>query len=118
MEGPLLLAAWPNGNAVTSSFRVAENEDDSPPEVSGAFKVVPIEAGTVANGTHMTFTFLCQNCIDGSLGLGAGDTLGTFEMGWALASKKVSDPADPAAILAFHNSGMLEALPLVVEISC
>jgi hypothetical protein len=106
MEGPLLLAAWPNGNEVVSSFRVAENEDDSPPVVSGQFEVVPIPQGTVVNDTFMTFTFLCRNCVgDGATSFTAQDTAGDFEMGWALADRAVSDPADPAAILPFHNSG-------------
>ena len=107
MEGPLLLTAWPNGAEVVHSFRVARNEDDSPPVTTGAFKVLPIPTGTVVNASHMTFTFLCQNCIgDAKTGFTASDTAGDFQMGWALASRAVSDAADPAAVLPFHNSGM------------
>lgn len=106
MEGPLLLCAWPNGDKVVSSFRIAKNEDDSPPVVPGNFKVVQIDQGTVVNDTHMTFTFLCQNCIgDAKTSFTPQDTAGDFEMGWALADKAVSDAADPAAILGFHNVG-------------
>jgi hypothetical protein len=106
MEGPLLLTAWPNGAEVVHSFRVARNEDDSPPVATGAFNVLPISTGTVVNASHMTFTFLCQNCIgDASTGFTASDTAGEFQMGWALASRAVSDAADPAAVLPFHNSG-------------
>ncbi|RDL38364.1 Uncharacterized protein BP5553_02704 [Venustampulla echinocandica] len=106
MVGPLLLVAWPTGNNVTSSFRLAKNEDDSPPVTTGSFAVSPIPQGTSANGTHMKFTFLCQNCIDGKLGFAAGDTNSAgFEMGWALASKAVKNAADPATTLPFHNSG-------------
>ncbi|ORY06885.1 hypothetical protein BCR34DRAFT_446515, partial [Clohesyomyces aquaticus] len=106
MEGPLLLTAWPNGNGVVNSFRVAKNEDNSPPTVTGAFSVVDIPAGTVVNDTHMTWTFLCKSCIgDAKTGFTAQDAAGSVEMGWALASRKVSNPADPAAILPFHNSG-------------
>lgn len=110
MEGPLLITAWPNTAqnppGVMSSFRIASNEDDSPPEANGSFTIQAIDNGTVCNGTHMTFTFLCQNCIDAKLGFAASDTSSTaFEMGWALGDKKVSDPADSAATLAFHNVG-------------
>ncbi|KAJ4295101.1 hypothetical protein N0V90_007110 [Kalmusia sp. IMI 367209] len=106
MEGPLLLAAWPNGNKVVSSFRIADNEDDSPPVVRGEFSVVEIPSGTVVNDTHMTFTFLCKGCIgDAKLGFTAQDTAGDFGMGWALADRAVSNPSDPAAVLPFHNSG-------------
>lgn len=107
MEGPLLLTAWPNGAGVVHSFRVARNEDDSPPVATGAFNVLPILTGTVVNASHMTFTFLCQNCIgDAKMGFTASDTAGDFQMGWALASRAVSDAADPAAVLPFHDSGM------------
>lgn len=106
MEGPLLITAWPNGNDVVSSFRVARNEDDSPPVVTGQFSIVPIPSGTVVNDTFMTFTFLCKNCIgDARRSFTAQDTAGEFAIGWALADRAVSDPNDPAAILPFHNSG-------------
>ncbi|CZR61237.1 uncharacterized protein PAC_11133 [Phialocephala subalpina] len=106
MVGPLLLAAWPNGNTVQSSFRLAKIEDASPLVVNGNFSVKTIEKGTSVNGTHMLFTFLCQNCIDSKLGFAASDTnAGVFEMGWALADTAVSNAADPAAELTFHNKG-------------
>ncbi|KAL2059830.1 hypothetical protein VTL71DRAFT_9985 [Oculimacula yallundae] len=106
MVGPLLLAAWPDGQTVRSSFRVAKTEDESPPVAVGTFNIVPIPQGTNVNGTHMTFTFLCQNCIDSKLGFAASSTsAGAFEMGWALASKAVSTPTSNATELSFHNSG-------------
>ncbi|KAH7403690.1 putative cellobiose dehydrogenase [Cadophora sp. MPI-SDFR-AT-0126] len=108
MVGPLLLAAWPNGNAVESSFRLASTEDASPPVVTGNFSVVPIPSGTSVNASSMSFTFLCQNCIDSKLGFAAGNTLGTFGMAWALAGRPVSTPADPATTLSFHDKGFDE----------
>lgn len=106
MEGPLLLCAWPNGDKVVSSFRVARNEDDSPPVVQGSFSVAQIDQGTVVNDTHMTFTFLCKNCIgDFKTTFTAQDTAGSFGIGWALADTAVSNAADPAATLGFHNVG-------------
>lgn len=54
MDGPLLLAAWPNAAGdIVSSFRIAKNEEDSPPPVTGAFALAPIAAGTLRNATHM-----------------------------------------------------------------
>tara|TARA_R110002060_G_scaffold32428_3_gene42998 strand:+ start:916 stop:1485 length:570 start_codon:yes stop_codon:yes gene_type:complete len=106
MVGPLLLAAWPNGNAVESSFRLASTEDASPPVANGNFSVAPIPSGTSVNASSMSFTFLCQNCIDSKLGFAAGNTLGTFGMAWALAGKPVSNPADAATELSFHDKGM------------
>ncbi|KAF2639837.1 CBD9-like protein, partial [Massarina eburnea CBS 473.64] len=107
MEGPLLLTAWPNGDSVVSSFRIAKNEDDSPPIVRGGFSVAQIDQGTVVNDTHMTWTFLCKGCVGNSkTSFTAQDTAGSFSMGWALADRAVSNAADPAAILPFHNKGM------------
>ncbi|KAK2063271.1 CBD9-like protein [Colletotrichum caudatum] len=106
MKGPLLMAAWASpGGRVLSSFRQAANEDDSPPEVTGKFAVRPMAAGTSANGSFLTYTFLCQGCLDASFGLGAADTAGAFEMGWALGDEAVGDPGSPAAVLSFHNVG-------------
>ncbi|KAK2005722.1 CBD9-like protein [Colletotrichum eremochloae] len=106
MKGPLLMAAWasPDGQ-VLSSFRQAANEDDNPPEVTGKFNVRPIASGTSVNGSFLTYTFLCQGCLDASFGLGAADTAGTFEMGWALGDKAVGNPGSSAAVLNFHNVG-------------
>jgi hypothetical protein len=106
MVDPLLLVAWPNGNEVVTSFRIARNEDDSPPEVTGDFSIVQIPEGTVVTADKMVFTFLCQNCLDdGQLSFSPQNTQGKFGMGWALADRAVSDPADSAAELPFHNVG-------------
>ncbi|KAK1769041.1 CBD9-like protein [Phialemonium atrogriseum] len=114
MEGPLLMAAWastpsPNdastAGGVISSFRQAFNEDDNPPEVSGSFVARPIAAGTSANATHLKYTFLCEGCLDASLGLGAADTAGTAEMGWALAGTAVRGAGKPDGVLGFHDVG-------------
>lgn len=104
MEGPLLMAAWSDGTKVISSFRQAANEDDNPPEVTGNFRARPIAAGTSVNSSFLTFTFLCEGCLNAALGLD-GATSGKVEMGWALGSKQVRNSASPAAILNFHNVG-------------
>jgi len=105
MEGPLLMAAWSDGKNVISSFRQAKNEDDNPPEVTGAFTLRPIAQGTSVNSSFLTYTFLCEGCLDASFGLGAADTTGTVEMGWALADTAVRNPGTSAGVLGFHNRG-------------
>jgi len=105
MEGPLLMAAWSDGKNVISSFRQAKNEDDNPPEVTGTFTLRPIAQGTSVNSSFLTYTFLCEGCLDASFGLGVADTASTFEMGWALANTAVKNPGSSAGILGFHNSG-------------
>ncbi|KAH8882444.1 CBD9-like protein [Thozetella sp. PMI_491] len=106
MEGPLLMAAWtPDSKTVVSSFRQAANEDDNPPEVTGTFSVRPIAAGTTANATHLTYTFLCEGCLDANFGLGAASASQTVEMGWALGNKAIGNPGSSAGVLNFHNVG-------------
>ena len=105
LEGPLLMAAWSDGTNVVSSFRQAFNEDDNPPEVTGNFSLRPIAEGTSVSDTFLTFTFLCEGCLSDGLGLGAADTAGVAEMGWALSSIPVIDPETPAGVLDFHDSG-------------
>ncbi|KAF1941480.1 CBD9-like protein [Clathrospora elynae] len=106
MEGNFILAAWPDSNGgVMASFRQATNEDN-PPEVTGNFSVRPLPDGVVANATSLSYTFLCENCIDASLGLAIDTTTGNAVMGWALSEKSPSgSAADPGAFLGFHERG-------------
>ncbi|KAA8624572.1 cellobiose dehydrogenase [Pyrenophora tritici-repentis] len=105
MEGNFILAVWPDGKGdVMASFRQATDEDN-PPEVTGAFSVRPIPDGTIVNATFLSYTFLCENCIDSTLGLSM-DTSGNAVMGWALSEKPpLGNSADPGARLDFHERG-------------
>jgi hypothetical protein len=106
MEGNFILAAWPDGaGGVMASFRQATNED-SPPEVTGGFNVRPIPDGTTVNATALSYTFLCENCIDSTLGLNLDPTTGNAVMGWALSEKApLGSAMDPGARLDFHERG-------------
>lgn len=106
MEGNFILAAWADGNGgVMASFRQATNEDD-PPEVTGGFAVRPLPDGVVVNATLLSYTFLCENCIDPALGLVADAATGNAVMGWALSERSPrGDPADPGAFLGLHERG-------------
>ncbi|KAM7216585.1 CBD9-like protein [Rhypophila decipiens] len=105
MEGPLLMAAWPDGQGnIVSSFRQAFNEDDNPPEVTGPFALKRIPEATSVNNTFLTYTFLCEGCLAPNLGFGGAGVQAT-EMGWALASRAVRNPGSSNGVLGFHNSG-------------
>lgn len=106
MEGNFILAVWPDGNGdVMASFRQATDEDN-PPEVAGAFQVRPLPDGVTVNSTFLSYTFLCENCLDSTLGLGPEATAGNAVMGWALSERPpVGNPADPGAFLDFHERG-------------
>ncbi|KAK0656270.1 hypothetical protein B0T16DRAFT_320393, partial [Cercophora newfieldiana] len=99
LNGPPLVACWPDGHGgVVSSFRQAFNGKENPPEAPGAFSIKPIPDGTSANNTFLTFTFLCEGCID------ATETVSTANMAWALASQPVQSPESTAGVLAFPDT--------------
>ncbi|CAF3616310.1 hypothetical protein QX201_002712 [Fusarium graminearum] len=106
MEGNFILAAWPDGKGgVMSSFRQAIDEDN-PAVVKGDFKVRPIPDGTSVNATSLLYTFLCENCLDSTLGLGPEVASGNAVMGWALSERPPrGDASDPGAFLGFHEKG-------------
>ncbi|KAF6794241.1 hypothetical protein CMUS01_16028 [Colletotrichum musicola] len=105
MEGNFFLAVWPDGQGgVTASFRQGTNEDN-PPEVTGRFAVRPIAEGVAVNATSLTYTFLCENCLDATLGLGPEATNANAVMGWALSERAVRNPGNPGATLGFHERG-------------
>lgn len=105
MENNFFLAAWSDGaGGVMASFRQGTNEDD-PPEVVGNFAVRPIAAATAVNDSFLTFTFLCEGCMNAALGLGAEATGADGVMGWALSEQAVADQRSPDAQLGFHERG-------------
>lgn len=105
MENNFFLAAWSDGaGGVMASFRQGTNEDD-PPEVVGNFAVRPIAAATAVNNSFLTFTFLCEGCVNTALGLGAEATGADGVMGWALSEQAVADQRSPDAQLGFHERG-------------
>ncbi|KAM0431324.1 hypothetical protein ACHAPT_005298 [Fusarium lateritium] len=106
MEGNFILAVWPDGNGgVMASFRQATDEDN-PPEVAGDFRVRPLPEGVSVNSTSLLYTFLCENCLDSTLGLGPEATAGNAVMGWALSERPPrGNPSDPGAVLGFHERG-------------
>ncbi|OLN85270.1 Cellobiose dehydrogenase 4 [Colletotrichum chlorophyti] len=105
MKGNFIFAVWPDGDGgVMATFRQATNEDN-PPEVKGDFAVRPIAKGVSVNATSLMYTFLCENCLNATLGLGPEATGGNAVMGWALSERAVRNPRDPGASLGFHERG-------------
>lgn len=104
MEGNFILAVWPDGNGgVMASFRQATDEDN-PPEVTGAFNVRPLPDGVQVNATALSYTFLCENCLDSTLGLSMDATSGNAVMGWAMSERPPrGSAANPGAFLGFHE---------------
>ncbi|KAK5655080.1 hypothetical protein OQA88_5979 [Cercophora sp. LCS_1] len=111
-EASLQVACWSDGaGKVIASLRQPSSKDGNPPEATGPFSIRPIASGTSANNTFLTFTFLCEGCLDEKAGLSASKTAGTVEMGWTLANLPVLNSESPSAILPLRNSdfGSFEA---------
>ncbi|KAH8654467.1 hypothetical protein BGZ60DRAFT_532836 [Tricladium varicosporioides] len=102
MVGKLLIAAWPNSNAVVSTFRKATAKSN-PPAATGSFTMTPIASGTFVNTTHFSYTFLCKGCIlaDGTTfkASGAAETIG-----WAHSTTAPTTPASASSALNHHSS--------------
>jgi hypothetical protein len=101
LKGPPLVACWSDGRGgVVSSFRQAFNGEENLSEVQGSsFSLKPIPDATSANNTLLTFTFLCENCIDDS------QTTDNSKLGWALASRPVQNQESSAGVLPSPDSG-------------
>ncbi|KAG9237763.1 hypothetical protein BJ875DRAFT_480952 [Amylocarpus encephaloides] len=101
-QNSLLLATWPNGKALMSSFRKTSSYG-SPPVANGPFTVVPIANGTYTNTTHFVSTFICKNCIlaDGTT-FGSADT--TNAIGWAFSTAAPKTKASASTAFSKHQS--------------
>jgi hypothetical protein len=119
MLSKLLFVAWPNQQAVVSSFRktayvhspsesryselIALSNYGSPAVSSGTFSQSPILNGTYVNSTHWTYTFLCSNCIqtDGTT-FKATDTVPSI--GYALNPTAPTQKTNAAAAVTKHTA--------------
>jgi cellobiose dehydrogenase (acceptor) len=103
MTGKLIPVAWPNGDSVVSSLRLARTKTN-PPEYSGGAKMVRINEGTYVNSTHWTYTFLCKGCITGS-SLSFSASSANARLGWGISSTIVGNPGSSTARLGMHQAG-------------
>ncbi|KAE9963461.1 hypothetical protein BLS_009264 [Venturia inaequalis] len=103
MANRLLVAAWPSGQNVVASFREA-NGYVSPAVYAGNATMAPIASGTFVNGTHVSFTFVCTNCMrTDDMAFKPTDSQATI--GWAMSQTAVGMPSDPASVLSYHAAG-------------
>lgn len=71
---------------------------------TGNATFAPITAGTFVNSTHLSFTFVCTNCMStDDMAFGPTDTQALI--GWALAATAVTTPSDPTSVLSYHAAG-------------
>ncbi|KAL9105921.1 MAG: hypothetical protein Q9227_008981 [Pyrenula ochraceoflavens] len=100
MTGSLLFAVWANGQDVVPTFRMA-TAYASPDVYSGNATTSPIAKGTFVNTTHLSYTFVCGNCILGNLQTFAS-TDAQYTLGYAVSGTNPTDPTDSASELSYH----------------
>lgn len=108
MVGSLLIVAWPNDDSVIASFRETSGYT-SPGVYSNSSSIMsPISNGTFVNSTHMSYTFLCTDCITGDSYSFAATSTDTV-IGWAVANSAVTNPSSASsASFLYHNAGFGE----------
>ncbi|CAJ2511151.1 Uu.00g067760.m01.CDS01 [Anthostomella pinea] len=103
MAGYLLIVAWPNGDDVVLSPRMATGYT-TPSAYTGNVTLTPIADGTFINSTHLSATFLCAGCITGnSDSFSANETNAVFA--YAYSTTAVTDPTDSSTELSYHTAG-------------
>ncbi|KIY48341.1 FAD/NAD(P)-binding domain-containing protein [Fistulina hepatica ATCC 64428] len=102
MADSLLLVTWPDNDEVMYSFRETSTYV-TPPVYNGSVSLSVIESGTFVNDTHISLTYVCNDCIVDGLTFTATDT--TAVMGYAVSSTNPTDVSDSATDLSYHSEG-------------
>ncbi|KAF9491048.1 cellobiose dehydrogenase [Pleurotus eryngii] len=95
----LLLVAWPNGNSVVHSTRIAATYDQPTPY---AGPVITDLQHTMVNATHWKWVFRCQNCTNWGTG-GSLPVSGGGVLAWAYSSAPVITPSNPDSDFLEHT---------------
>ncbi|KAF2670679.1 GMC oxidoreductase [Microthyrium microscopicum] len=104
MAKSLMVIAWPNGKNVVASLRDSVGYQMPTPSANTTMSLRPIAAGTSADGTTWTYTFLCKGCIQTDTSTFKADDT-TPNLGYGLTSTAVTKPSDPESAIPFHASG-------------
>ncbi|KAJ4295201.1 hypothetical protein N0V90_007211 [Kalmusia sp. IMI 367209] len=102
MLNAMLLVAWPNGDEIVSSLRVATNY--ALPKVIDGPTLQTIASST--NETGFSYTFLCKNCITTDTTINSLNvTAETSVFGWAIATTTgPSTPSSPGSSIQQHDT--------------
>lgn len=102
MLNGILFCAWANGEDIVTSFRLGGAYSN--PDVYDAteLQALPIANGTFVNSTHLSYTFLCQDClVEGKTSLATASPV----FGWAFSDESPATVSDPASALNYHAAG-------------
>ncbi|KAJ3567244.1 hypothetical protein NP233_g6490 [Leucocoprinus birnbaumii] len=98
----LLLVAWPNGNSIVRSARIA-TDYVQPTALAGP--ILTDLPSTKINSTHWKWVYRCQNCVTWTTSTGTGSipVNGGGVAAWAWSSHAVDDPSDAQSTFAEHD---------------
>ncbi|KAH8668370.1 hypothetical protein BX600DRAFT_434914 [Xylariales sp. PMI_506] len=105
MTGRLMMVAWPDGDRVQVSPRIAtgyELDDGADAYTREAITVSAIAVGTFVNSTHVSATFVCGGCLNAD-SFTSADAKPTFSYAYADKSA-VADPSNPDTQLSDHTA--------------
>lgn len=107
MTGHLMVVAWPNGDEVMTSFRLATSYANPGVYDNSTVTALPIANGTFVNSTHLSSTFVCQGCIiGGTTTFAATDSAPVI--GYAVSTSNPTTVSDASSALVYHDAGSNE----------
>lgn len=107
MTDNLILVAWPNGDDIVTSFRLASSYANPSVYTATTVNALPIANGTFVNSTHLSYTFLCSGCIVGDDTTFAA-TDETPVIGYAVSSSNPTTVSSASSALVYHDTGAME----------
>lgn len=107
MTEHLLFVAWPNGNDIVTSFRLASSYANPAVYTNASLAALPITNGTFINSTHLSYTFVCQGCIIGGTTTFAATDSAPI-IGYAVSTSNPTSVSDSTSALVYHDAGSNE----------
>lgn len=103
MTKHLLFVAWPNGDEVITSFRMAQSYANPSVYTNTTVSALPIANGTFVNSTHLSYTFVCQGCIVGGTTSFDSDDEAPV-LGYAVSTSNVDTVSSASSALTYHDA--------------
>lgn len=107
MTEHLMFIAWPNGDEVMTSFRLATSYANPAVYSDSTVAALPIANGTFVNSTHISSTFVCQDCIIGGTTTFAATDSAPI-IGYAVSTSNPTTVSDASTALVYHDAGANE----------
>lgn len=107
MTEHLLFVAWPDGDDVVTSFRMASSYANPSVYTNTTVSALPISNGTFVNSTHLSYTFVCEGCIVGGTTTFASDDDAPV-FGYAVSTSNPDTVSSSSSALTYHDAGSNE----------